>query len=94
MNIIETLEREEIARALEAEGDLSKALSEYATLAEYFPGAEAGVRYAKLLNKSDQSPLAQQTLKALLDRAKFAPAHYRKAQREWLDEAHRELQNR
>ena len=82
------------ARALEAEGDLSKALSEYATLAEYFPGAEAGVRYAKLLNKSDQSPLAQQTLKALLDRAKFAPAHYRKAQREWLDEAHRELQNR
>ena len=82
------------ARALEAEGELSKALSEYATLAEYFPGAEAGVRYAKLLNRSDQSPLAQQTLKALLDRAKYAPAHYRKAQREWLDEAHRELQNR
>jgi hypothetical protein len=82
------------ARALEAEGDVAKALSEYATLAEYFPGAEAGVRYAKLLNRSDQRPLAQQTLKALLDRAKYAPAHYRKAQREWLDEAHRELQNR
>ena len=82
------------ARALEAEGDVAKALSEYATLAEYYPGAEAGVRYARLLNKSDQRPLAQQTLKALLDRAKYAPAHYRKAQREWLDEAHRELQNR
>jgi hypothetical protein len=82
------------ARAVEAEGDLAKALSEYATLAEYYPGAEAGVRYARLLNRSDQRPLAQQTLKALLDRAKFAPAHYRKAQREWLDEAHRELQNR
>jgi hypothetical protein len=82
------------ARAVEAEGDVAKALSEYATLAEYYPGAEAGVRYARLLNKSDQRPLAQQTLKALLDRAKFAPAHYRKAQREWLDEAHRELQNR
>jgi hypothetical protein len=81
------------ARALEAEGDLSKALSEYATLSEYFPGVEAGVRYAKLLKRSDQAPLAQQTLKALLDRAKFAPAHYRKAQREWLDEAHRELQS-
>ena len=40
-----------------------------------------------------QRPLAQQTLKALLDRARYAPAHYRKAQREWLDEAHRELQN-
>ena len=82
------------ARALEAEGDVAKALSEYATLAEYFPGAEAGVRYAKLLNRSDQRPLAQQTLKALLERAKYAPAHYRKAQREWLDEALRELQSR
>ena len=81
------------ARAVEAEGDLAKALSEYATLAEYYPGAEAGVRYARLLKKSDQESLAQQTLKALLDRAKFAPAHYRKTQREWLDEAHRELQN-
>jgi hypothetical protein len=81
------------ARALEMEGNLEKALSEYATLTEYFPGAEAGVRYARLLIRSDQGPLAQQTLKALLDRAKYAPAHYRKAQREWLDEAHRELQN-
>jgi hypothetical protein len=81
------------ARALEAEGNLEKALSEYATLAGYYPGVEAGVRYARLLIRSDQRPLAQQTLKALLDRARFAPAHYRKAQREWLDEAHRELQN-
>lgn len=81
------------ARALEMEGNLEKALSEYATLSEYFPGAEAAVRYARLLIRADQRPLAQQTLKALLDRAKFAPAHYRKAQREWLDEAHRELQN-
>jgi hypothetical protein len=81
------------ARALEAEGNLEKALSEYATLTDYYAGAEAGVRYARLLIRSDQRPLAQQTLKALLDRARFAPAHYRKAQREWLDEAHRELQN-
>jgi hypothetical protein len=81
------------ARALEAEGNIEKALSEYATLAEYYPGAEAGVRYAKLLIRTEQRPLAQQTLKALLDRAKYAPAHYKKAQREWLDEAHRELQN-
>lgn len=81
------------ARALESEGEVEKALSEYATLTEYYPGAEAGVRYARLLIRADQRPLAQQTLKALLDRARFAPAHYRKAQREWLDEAHRELQN-
>jgi hypothetical protein len=79
------------ARALEGEGNTEKALSEYATLAEYYPGAEASVRYARLLNRSGQGPLAQQTLKTLLDRAGIAPAHYRKAQREWLDEAEREL---
>jgi hypothetical protein len=79
------------ARALEAEGNNEKALTEYATLAEYYPGAEAGVRYAILLKRLGQRPLAQQTLKALLDRAKYAPAHYRRAQREWLDEAHKEL---
>jgi hypothetical protein len=80
------------ARALEAEGNVEKALEEFATLSGYYPGAEAGVRYAKLLKSAGQRPLAQQTLKALLDRAKYAPEHYRKAQREWLDEAHRELQ--
>jgi hypothetical protein len=79
------------ARALEAEGNHEKALSEYAALAGYYPGAEAGVRYAMLLKRLGQRELAQQTLKALLDRAKYAPAHYKKAQREWLDEAHREL---
>jgi hypothetical protein len=81
------------ARALEAEGNVEKALGEFATLSGYYPGAEAGVRYAKLLKSAGQRPLAQQTLKALLDRAKYAPAHYRKAQREWLDEAHKELQS-
>ena len=79
------------ARALEAEGNHEKALGEYAALSGYYPGAEAGVRYAVLLKRLGQRELAQQTLKALLDRAKYAPAHYKKAQREWLDEAHREL---
>jgi hypothetical protein len=79
------------ARALEGEGNHEKALGEYAALAGYYPGAEAGVRYAMLLKRLGQKDLAQQTLKALLDRAKYAPAHYKKAQREWLDEAHREL---
>jgi hypothetical protein len=79
------------ARALEAEGNHEKALGEYAALAGYYPGAEAGVRYAVLLKRLGQRELAQQTLKALLDRAKYAPAHYKKAQRAWLDEAHREL---
>jgi len=81
------------ARSLEAEGNAEKALSEYATLAEYYPGAEATVRYAMLLKRSGQEQLAQQTLQALLERARYAPGHYRKAQQEWLDEAQKALRN-
>jgi hypothetical protein len=81
------------ARALEAEGNAEKALSEYATLSEYYPGAEATVRYAMLLKKSGQGERADQALRALLERARFAPGHYRKAQQEWLDEAQKVLRN-
>jgi hypothetical protein len=79
------------ARAVESEGDFEKALSEYAALVEYYPGAEAAVRYAKLLKRQGQHPQARQVLEGLLERAKFAPSHYKKAQREWLDEAVAEL---
>jgi len=79
------------ARALEGEGDTDKALAEYSTLAEYFPGAEAGVRYARLLKRKGHAPQARKILENLLDRAKFAPAHYRRAQRDWLDQAESEL---
>lgn len=79
------------ARALETEGDFEKALSEYSTLVQYFAGAEAAVRYSKLLKRQGQAEQAREVLQSLLERAKFAPAHYRKAQREWLDEAAAEL---
>lgn len=81
------------ARALEAEGNVEKALVEFAALAGYYPGAEGSVRYAKLLKRSGQQKLAGETLQGLLERAKYAPAHYRRAQREWLDEAQKELRN-
>ncbi len=61
------------ARALEAEGNHEKALVEYATLAEYYPGAEAGVRYAKLLKRQDQRPLAQQTLQGAAGTGPLCP---------------------
>ncbi|MCB1623236.1 MAG: tetratricopeptide repeat protein, partial [Pseudomonadales bacterium] len=79
------------ARALEAEGNVDKALEEYQVLAEYFPGAEAAVRYAQLLNKHGQGDTAKRILTEILERAQIAPAHYRKAQRDWLDLAEREL---
>jgi len=81
------------ARALEAEGNTTKALEEYAALSEYFPGAEAGLRYAKLLKKAGNADQARQFLETLLERAKYAPGHYKKAQREWLDEAQSELRS-
>jgi hypothetical protein len=81
------------ARALEGEGNSAKALEEYAALAEYFPGAEAGVRYAKLLKSAGNAGQARQVLETLLERAKYAPDHYKKAQREWLDEAQSELRS-
>jgi hypothetical protein len=79
------------ARALESEGLVDKALDEYQTLASYYPGAEAGARYASLLRKSGQADKAREVARALVDGARLAPAHYQKAQRAWLDEAAKEL---
>ena len=77
------------ARALESEGNVQKALEEYATLAGSYPGAEAAVRYAQLLSSQGMRAEAQKVARELLDQARIAPAHYRKAQRSWLDSAER-----
>lgn len=77
------------ARALEGEGNVDKALEEYRVLASYCPGAEAPVRYARLLGAQGRSEDARQVLRELLDHAKLAPAHYRRAQKAWLEEAER-----
>jgi len=77
------------ARALEAEGNASKALEEYRTLAPAYPGAEASVRYAQLLKAQGEVAESQRVARELLERARIAPGHYRRAQREWLDAARR-----
>ena len=79
------------ARALEAEGARDKALEEYAALSAYFPGAEATVRHAQLLRAAGRADEARATLRALLDQAAMAPAHYRRAQESWLKLAEKEL---
>src|ERR1700733_14211692 len=75
------------ARALEAEGQTQKALEEYRVVAPSYAGAEASVRYAQLLLAQGQRAEAQQVARELLERARIAPAHYRKAQRVWLEAA-------
>ena len=79
------------ARALEAEGNVPKALEEYAVLAPSYPGAEASVRYAQLLQAEGRRAEAQKLARELLEQARIAPGHYRRAQRPWLDAAQRLL---
>ncbi len=77
------------ARALEVEGNVAKALEEYKALAPSYPGAEASVRYAQLLKAQGQSAEAATIARELLEQARIAPAHYRRAQRPWLESAQR-----
>jgi hypothetical protein len=79
------------ARTLEAQNALDEAERVYATLAPGYPGAEARLRYGVLLKRLGKSAEARRVLKDLLDGAKLGPAHYRRAQAEWLERARREL---
>lgn len=79
------------ARTLDALGALEEAERVYAALAPGYPGAEARMRYGLLLKKRGKLPEAQRVLKDLLDGARLGPAHYRKAQAQWLERARREL---
>jgi hypothetical protein len=79
------------ARTLDAQDALEEAEKEYAALAPGYPGAEARLRYGLLLKRRGKLQEAQRVLKELLDGARLGPAHYRKAQAEWLDRARREL---
>jgi hypothetical protein len=77
------------ARALEGEGNVAKALEEYKVLATSYPGAEAGARYAQLLKSQGRADEARKVAHELLEASRIAPAHYRRAQKEWLDIAER-----
>jgi hypothetical protein len=77
------------ARALEGEGNGQKALEQYRMLANSYPGAEAAVRYAQLLDTQGQRDEARKVARELLEQARIAPGHYRRAQRAWLDAAER-----
>ena len=79
------------ARTLEAEGALEAAERVYAKLSPGYPGAEARLRYGLLLKRLGKLEEAHRILKDLLDGARLGPAHYRKAQAEWLERARREM---
>jgi hypothetical protein len=79
------------ARALEGEGSIAKALEEYRKLANSYPGAEAAVRYAQLLDHQGNRDEARKVARELLEQARISPNHYRRAQRAWLEAAARLL---
>jgi hypothetical protein len=79
------------ARALEAQDALDEAEHEYGAVAPGYPGAEARLRYGLLLKRRGKLEDARRIFKDLLDGAKLGPAHYRRAQARWLDQARREM---
>jgi hypothetical protein len=79
------------ARTLDSQDALDEAEREYAALAPGYPGAEARLRYGLLLKRRGKSQEAHRVLKDLLDGARLGPAHYRRAQAQWLERARREL---
>ena len=75
------------ARAVEACGDDEKALDEYRSVAAYFAGAEAQLRYGLILERLDDGAAALAQFEEIIAAADLAPRHFRKAQREWINEA-------
>jgi hypothetical protein len=79
------------ARALAGAGRTDEALEEIEAVSQYFPGAEARVRYGLLLDQAGRKPEAKVVLTELLIQMKRQPKHVRKMQAEWLAIAEKQL---
>ena len=75
------------ARATEACGDDDKALEEYKAVAGSYAGAEARLRYGLILERLGKIADALTEYEEIVTTADVAPRHYRKAQREWINQA-------
>src|ERR1700730_10020672 len=79
------------ARALEESGRTEDALSEYQAVANYYPGAEARVRYGLLLDKAGRQSEAKAVFTEVLTQLKRAPKYVRRVQAEWIALAEKAL---
>jgi hypothetical protein len=77
------------ARALEESDQLKEAADEYAAVSNYYPGAEARVRYGLLLRKVGRDREAEALFTELLAQMRRAPRYVRKLQAEWIRIAER-----
>lgn len=82
------------AQALEASGRMDQALQEYRSVCNYFPGVEARYRLALALTTSGREGDGLSECKQLINDARLAPAHFRKAQKKWLALASEQLKKR
>ena len=71
------------ARALELQGKNDAALRQYEAVALRYPGEEAKLRYALLLEQVGQQDRAQALFREILASLKGAPSYYRSRQKEW-----------
>ena len=79
------------ARALAGASRTDEALQEMEAVSQYFPGAEARVRFGQLLDQVGRKPEAKVVLTELLIHMKRQPKHVRKMQAEWLAIAEKQL---
>lgn len=80
------------ARALEALDDPA-ASDEYEVLLQSYPGEEARIRYAQLLERRGQDERARQLYQETLTRARHSPKYYRRAEKAWIDMAARKTRD-
>lgn len=79
------------ARALEAEGNTTKALREYEIATRSFVGTEALYRFGSLLKRNGQLERGNQMLREVLHKAEISNSGFRREQRQWIEAAKREL---
>ncbi len=79
------------ARSLEEAGRAEEALAEFQALADYFPGAEARVRYGMLLGRLGREAEAKRVLTDVVTHMRRAPKYVRRVQAEWIGLAEKAL---
>lgn len=72
------------AKNLEQLNQLEQAKEQYASLSNYYPGAEAKVRYALLLQKLGESEKANSIFAEIIQLSKNSGKHYRTINKEWI----------
>jgi len=63
----------------------------YEVLVGYYSGAEARYRYAKMLQRLNESEKANGVLRGILETSQQAGKHYQALNREWIRNTKKEL---